>query len=149
MLVKIRPGWEEIRSYLTPTGDQRSFDIYVHTIADHDLTMEMWRLLDPEFELVAASQLHRQVICLKANSRKSLQDIFHYRQCHPKMALVIDNMLDVWDEKDQSRVHVVPTFSPYSAPREEVERDCFIPLFLPVLSFNLFYGLSTPTIMLF
>ncbi|GJY35039.1 RNA polymerase II C-terminal domain phosphatase-like protein 1, partial [Tanacetum coccineum] len=31
--------------------------------------------------------------------------------CHPKMALVIDDRLKVWDERDQPRVHVVPTFA--------------------------------------
>ncbi|XP_078159971.1 CDPK adapter, putative (DUF1423) isoform X3 [Carex rostrata] len=120
VLVKIRPGWEEIRIYLTPTWDhQRSFDVYACTMAEHELAMEMWRLLDPQFELIASSQLHSQIMCLKANSCRSLQDIFHYRQCHPKMSLVIDNRVDVWDEKDQSRVHVVPTFSPYSTTQEE------------------------------
>jgi RNA polymerase II C-terminal domain phosphatase-like 1/2 len=124
VLVKIRPGWEEIRSYLTPTGDQRLFDLYVCTMAGPDLAVEMWRLLDPKYELITASQIHRQVICLKANSGKSLQNIFHYRQCHPKMALVIDNRLDSWDEKDQPRVHVVSAFSSYAANQEEVEKDC-------------------------
>lgn len=142
MLVKIRPGWEEIRSYLTPTGDhQRSFDVYACTKAEHELTMEMWRLLDPQFELIASSQLHSQIMCLKANSCRSLQDIFHYRQCHPKMSLVIDNRVDVWDEKDQSRVHVVPTFSPYSTTQEEVEKTF---LFLFVCWHCLFFfGVNT------
>lgn len=36
------------------------------------------------------------------------------------MALVIDDRLKVWDEKDQPRVHVVPAFSPYYAPNAEV-----------------------------
>jgi RNA polymerase II C-terminal domain phosphatase-like 1/2 len=36
------------------------------------------------------------------------------------MALVIDDRLKVWDEKDQCRVHVVPAFSPYYAPQAEV-----------------------------
>lgn len=36
------------------------------------------------------------------------------------MALVIDDRLKVWDEKDQSRVHVVPAFTPYYAPQAEV-----------------------------
>ncbi|KAG8082760.1 hypothetical protein GUJ93_ZPchr0014g47118 [Zizania palustris] len=35
------------------------------------------------------------------------------------MALVIDDRLTVWDEKDQCRVHVVPAFSPYYAPQAE------------------------------
>lgn len=40
--------------------------------------------------------------------------------CHPKMALVIDDRLKVWDEKDQPRVHVVPAFAPYYSPQAEV-----------------------------
>ncbi|KAL6991036.1 RNA polymerase II C-terminal domain phosphatase-like 1 [Sarracenia purpurea var. burkii] len=35
------------------------------------------------------------------------------------MALVIDDRLKVWDEKDQPRVHVVPAFAPYYAPQAE------------------------------
>lgn len=37
------------------------------------------------------------------------------------MALVIDDRLKVWDEKDQARVHVVPAFAPYYAPQAEVQ----------------------------
>lgn len=36
------------------------------------------------------------------------------------MALVIDDRLKVWDDKDQPRVHVVPAFAPYYAPQAEV-----------------------------
>lgn len=36
------------------------------------------------------------------------------------MAMVIDDRLKVWDEKDQPRVHVVPAFAPYYAPQAEV-----------------------------
>jgi hypothetical protein len=53
-------------------------------------------------------------------SRKSLFNVFHDGLCHPKMALVIDDRLKVWDEKDQPRVHVVPAFAPYYAPQAEV-----------------------------
>lgn len=52
--------------------------------------------------------------------RKSLFNVFQDGTCHPKMALVIDDRLKVWDEKDQPRVHVVPAFSPYYAPQAEV-----------------------------
>jgi len=53
-------------------------------------------------------------------SRKSLFNVFQDGICHPKMALVIDDRMNVWDEKDQSRVHVVPAFAPYYAPQAEV-----------------------------
>lgn len=52
--------------------------------------------------------------------KKSLFNVFQFANCHPKMALVIDDRLKVWDEKDQPRVHVVPAFAPYYAPQAEV-----------------------------
>lgn len=59
--------------------------------------------------------------------KKSLLNVFHDGSCHPGMALVIDDRLKVWDEKDQSRVHVVPAFTPYYAPQAEVKfMLCFI-----------------------
>jgi hypothetical protein len=36
------------------------------------------------------------------------------------MAMVIDDRLNVWDDKDQHRVHVVPAYTPYYAPQAEV-----------------------------
>lgn len=36
------------------------------------------------------------------------------------MAMVIDDRLKVWEDKDQPRVHVVPAFTPYYAPQAEV-----------------------------
>jgi RNA polymerase II C-terminal domain phosphatase-like 1/2 len=36
------------------------------------------------------------------------------------MAMVIDDRLQVWDDKDQPRVHVVPAYTPYYAPQAEV-----------------------------
>lgn len=47
-------------------------------------------------------------------------NVFQDGLCHPRMALVIDDRLKVWDEKDQPRVHVVPAFAPYYAPQAEV-----------------------------
>ncbi|KAJ6835788.1 RNA polymerase II C-terminal domain phosphatase-like 2 isoform X1 [Iris pallida] len=36
------------------------------------------------------------------------------------MAMVIDDRLQVWDDKDQPQVHVVPAFTPYYAPQAEM-----------------------------
>lgn len=74
------------------------------------------------------SQCHSSVLsCIAASPclhlagfRKSLAHVFQDGICHPKMAMVIDDRLEVWDEKDQPRVHVVPAFSPYYAPQAEV-----------------------------
>lgn len=59
-------------------------------------------------------------IVLKIGSRKSLLNVFQNGSCHPKMAMVIDDRLKVWEDKDQPRVHVVPPFTPYYAPQAEV-----------------------------
>lgn len=53
-------------------------------------------------------------------------NVFQDGICHPKMALVIDDRLKVWDEKDQPRVHVVPAFAPYYAPQAEVCIICIL-----------------------
>lgn len=58
-------------------------------------------------------------------SRKSLSNVFQDGMCHPKMAMVIDDRSKVWEDKDQSRVHVVPAFTPYYAPQAEV-LECII-----------------------
>lgn len=56
-------------------------------------------------------------------ARKSLLNVFQDGNCHPKMAMVIDDRLKVWEDKDQPRVHVVPAFTPYYAPQAEVSRS--------------------------
>ncbi|XP_078166644.1 C-terminal domain phosphatase-like 1 isoform X1 [Carex rostrata] len=118
VLVKLRPGWEELRSYLTARGRKR-FEVYVCTMAERDYALEMWRLLDPDFNLISSSLLLDRIVCVKAGTKKSLQGVFQDGTCHPKMALVIDDRLKVWDENDQCRVHVVPAFAPYYAPQAE------------------------------
>lgn len=119
VFVRLRPAWEDLRSYLTAKGRKR-FEVFVCTLAERDYAREMWRLLDPETHLISSSQLSDRVVCVKSGCRKSLAHVFQDGICHPKMAMVIDDRLDVWDEKDQPRVHVVPAFSPYYAPQAEM-----------------------------
>ncbi|XP_048230752.1 RNA polymerase II C-terminal domain phosphatase-like 1 isoform X2 [Ricinus communis] len=118
VLVRLRPAWEELRSYLTARGRKR-FEVYVCTMAERDYALEMWRLLDPESNLINSKELLDRIVCVKSGLRKSLFNVFQDGICHPKMALVIDDRLKVWDEKDQPRVHVVPAFAPYYAPQAE------------------------------
>ncbi|KAI4312128.1 hypothetical protein MLD38_036976 [Melastoma candidum] len=118
VLVRLRPAWEDLRSYLTARGRKR-FEVYVCTMAERDYALEMWRLLDPESNLISTQELLNRIVCVKSGLRKSLFDVFQDGTCHPKMALVVDDRLKVWDEKDQPRVHVVPAFSPYFAPQAE------------------------------
>ncbi|CAI9758907.1 unnamed protein product [Fraxinus pennsylvanica] len=118
VLVRLRPAWEDLRSYLTAKGRKR-FEVYVCTMAERDYALEMWRLLDPEARLISSKQLLDRVVCVKSGARKSLLNVFQGGNCHPKMAMVIDDRLKVWEEKDQPRVHVVPAFTPYFSPQAE------------------------------
>ena len=43
-------------------------------------------------------------------SKKSLINVFQDGVCHSKMAMVINDRLKAWEDKDQPRVHVVLTF---------------------------------------
>ncbi|XP_022742342.1 RNA polymerase II C-terminal domain phosphatase-like 2 isoform X3 [Durio zibethinus] len=118
VLVRLRPAWEELRSYLTAKGRKR-FEVYVCTMAERDYALEMWRLLDPEAHLIGSKQLLDRVVCVKSGSRKSLLNVFRDGKCHPQMAMVIDDRSKVWEDKDQPRIHVVPPFAPYYAPQAE------------------------------
>ncbi|GJN26951.1 hypothetical protein PR202_gb14920 [Eleusine coracana subsp. coracana] len=118
VLVRLRPAWDDLRSYLIARGRKR-FEVYVCTMAERDYALEMWRLLDPDSRLINSVQLLDRLVCVKSGSRKSLLNVFSDGSCHPGMALVIDDRLKVWDEKDQRRVHVVPAFAPYYAPQAE------------------------------
>ncbi|KAL6614139.1 hypothetical protein ACP70R_036409 [Stipagrostis hirtigluma subsp. patula] len=125
VFVKLRPAWEDLRNYLTAKGRKR-FEVYVCTMAERDYALEMWRLLDPEGNLISSQQLSERVVCVKSGSKKSLLNVFRDRGCHPKMAMVIDDRLQVWDDKDQHRVHVVPAYAPYYAPQAEMA--CAVPV---------------------
>ncbi|KAK1412415.1 hypothetical protein QVD17_33654 [Tagetes erecta] len=118
VLVRLRPAWEDLRSYLIAKGRKR-FEVYVCTMAERDYALEMWRLLDPGTHLICPKQLLNRVVCVKSGARKSLLNVFQDRNCHPRMAMVIDDRLKVWEDKDQPRVHVVPAFTPYYAPQAE------------------------------
>ncbi|CAH8269724.1 unnamed protein product [Arabidopsis lyrata] len=118
VLVKLRPAWEELRSYLTAKTRKR-FEVYVCTMAERDYALEMWRLLDPEAHLISLKELRDRIVCVKPDAKKSLLSVFNGGICHPKMAMVIDDRIKVWEDKDQPRVHVVPAYLPYYAPQAE------------------------------
>ncbi|CAN8257414.1 unnamed protein product [Cochlearia groenlandica] len=126
VLVKLRPAWEELRSYLTAKARKR-FEVYVCTMAERDYALEMWRLLDPEAHLISLKELRDRIVCVKSDAKKSLLNVFNGGICHRKMAMVIDDRVKVWEDKDQPRVHVVPAYLPYYAPQAEA------PLLVPIL----------------
>lgn len=72
VLVRLRPAWEDLRSYLTARGRKR-FEVYVCTMAERDYALEMWRLLDPEAHLIATKQLLDRVVCVKSGNKPNHQ----------------------------------------------------------------------------
>lgn len=65
VLVRLRPAWEDLRSYLTARGRKR-FEVYVCTMAERDYALEMWRLLDPESNLINTKELLDRIVCVKS-----------------------------------------------------------------------------------
>ncbi|XP_057790491.1 RNA polymerase II C-terminal domain phosphatase-like 1 [Salvia miltiorrhiza] len=122
VLVRLRPAWEDLKNYLIAKGRKR-FEVFVCTMAEKDYALEMWRLLDPGSNLINPRELLDRIVCVKSGCKKSLFHVFQDGNCHPKMSLVIDDRLKVWDEQDQQRVHVVPAFTPYFAPQAEANNS--------------------------
>ena len=65
VLVRLRPAWEDLRSYLTARGRKR-FEVYVCTMAERDYALEMWRLLDPDSNLINSKELLGRIVCVKS-----------------------------------------------------------------------------------
>lgn len=63
--MRLRPAWEDLRSYLTARGRKR-FEVYVCTMAERDYALEMWRLLDPESNLINTKELLDRIVCVKS-----------------------------------------------------------------------------------
>jgi RNA polymerase II C-terminal domain phosphatase-like 1/2 len=67
VLVRLRPAWEDLRSYLTARGRKR-FEVYVCTMAERDYALEMWRLLDPESNLINSNELLDRIVCVSSGT---------------------------------------------------------------------------------
>lgn len=63
--MRLRPAWEDLRSYLTARGRKR-FEVYVCTMAERDYALEMWRLLDPDSNLINSKELLARIVCVKS-----------------------------------------------------------------------------------
>ena len=66
--MRLRTSWEEFRSYLTAKEQRKRFEVYVCTMADKDYALEMWRLLDPEGNLINANDLLARIVCVKSGT---------------------------------------------------------------------------------
>ncbi|CAK9858155.1 unnamed protein product, partial [Sphagnum jensenii] len=114
VLVRMRPAWDDLRNYLMAKKGRRRFEVFICTMSERDYALEMWRLLDPDARLINSVELNERVNCVKSDAKKSLKQVFPRHFCHPKMAMVIDDRLAVWEKPDQPRVHQVQAFQPYT-----------------------------------
>ena len=46
--------------------------------------------------------------------------MFKKSLCHPNMTMVIDDNMDVWDDKDKRRVYNLPDYDPSVDPEDKV-----------------------------
>ncbi|XP_073359739.1 RNA polymerase II C-terminal domain phosphatase-like 2 [Aegilops tauschii subsp. strangulata] len=118
--VNIRPGWDDLKGYLITASGRQRFKVYVCTMAGRDYALEIWRLLDPEGSLISLREISQRLICVRPDSKKSLERVFRDSLCHPSMAMVLDDRRDVWDERDKRRVFVAPAYKPLVAPEDKV-----------------------------
>ncbi|KAE8774811.1 RNA polymerase II C-terminal domain phosphatase-like 2 [Hordeum vulgare] len=118
--VNIRPGWDDLKRYLITTSGRQRFKVYVCTMAGRAYALEIWRLLDPEGSLISLREISQRLICVRPDSKKSLERVFRDSLCHPSMAMVLDDRRDVWDERDKRRVFAAPAYKPLVAPADKV-----------------------------
>jgi RNA polymerase II C-terminal domain phosphatase-like 1/2 len=75
MIVHTRPGWAELRDYLT--GQDRDGNprcvAFVCTMSERIYAQEMWRLLDPKGRLIPPQHLNNRVVSVHANDKKTIK----------------------------------------------------------------------------
>lgn len=81
VLVRLRPAWEDLRTYLTAKGRKR-FEVFVCTMAERDYALEMWRLLDPGSNLINTRELLARIVCVKSGKATGSLDFNFYISIH-------------------------------------------------------------------
>lgn len=77
--MRLRPAWDDLRGYLIARGRKR-FEVYVCTMAERDYALEMWRLLDPDSNLITSKELLERIVCVKSGERhySFWNNFFHF-----------------------------------------------------------------------
>ncbi|MEW5310209.1 MAG: hypothetical protein WDW38_002026 [Sanguina aurantia] len=119
-LVRVRPGWEELKESLTSKWAHKwGFDVYVCTAASPGWATEVWRLLDPTHAIFPASERARRIVCVPtlANVDTCKYLARSVRVSHlvlfPRdgldmpsfpvpLTVVVDDRLSVWDPEGKS-----------------------------------------------
>ncbi|KAK9842441.1 hypothetical protein WJX81_000354 [Elliptochloris bilobata] len=132
MLLRTRPGWAALRTYLEGLDDQqrpvaarRRFDIYVCTAAEREYALEAWRILDPHARLIPWELRQARIVCVPAGRKKTLAGVLGLAGAPLRppslpcsampLAVIVDDRLDVWEEGAQAQVLRVSPFAPHRA----------------------------------
>ena len=131
MLVRIRPGWADLRAFLV--GDDRTsdappggapavptprprFDVFVCTLSEKAYAREVWRLLDPGARLIAPALRAQRIVATPPERLKTLRDALGgAREASlSRLALIVDDRPAIWEEAAQAQVLAVAPFLPYA-----------------------------------
>eukprot|EP00898_Chlorokybus_atmophyticus_P000234 jgi/Chlat1/1210/Chrsp115S01675 len=116
MLMHVRPFWEVVRRYLAGSQGRRRYDVWVCTLAEHRYAHEVWRLLDPNAELIEIAAQQERV-----SLRNVFKSLDHW--CHPAWTVVLDDRPNLWEEKDHPNIYAAPPYQPYANPDAEVTEE--------------------------
>lgn len=116
VLVKVRPSWQKLKTILSGMGEGgfKRFEVFVCTGGECDYGLEMWRLLDPGFNLITSNELLDRVACIPTTEDKSLSNVLRMSKRNNKIALVIDDHPERWGAIDKQKVYAVSTYAPYN-----------------------------------
>jgi len=115
-LVRVRPGWNDLRAYLL---EKNRFDIYVCTHANREYALEVWRLLDINGAIIPHEQRQSRIISVPRGQNKTLLGVLSGRKSsevtslHSEgsiaagqfpLAVVVDDNKDAWEEASQPHI---------------------------------------------
>eukprot|EP00200_Dunaliella_tertiolecta_P007936 CAMPEP_0202376530 /NCGR_PEP_ID=MMETSP1127-20130417/7007_1 /ASSEMBLY_ACC=CAM_ASM_000462 /TAXON_ID=3047 /ORGANISM="Dunaliella tertiolecta, Strain CCMP1320" /LENGTH=841 /DNA_ID=CAMNT_0048974333 /DNA_START=163 /DNA_END=2685 /DNA_ORIENTATION=- len=138
MLLRVRPGWNELRAFLAGELDRKQrFDVYVCTAAERQYALEVWRLLDINGAIIPKEQRQQRIVNVSGGRKKtllhslgvlssraankaiSLQGEESTASKQLPLAVVVDDRTEVWE--DASQPHILQVL-PWMFYRDEAAR---------------------------
>ncbi|CAD7703580.1 unnamed protein product [Ostreobium quekettii] len=138
MVIRIRPGWENLRAYLSGQMENKrqKWKVFVCTAAEREYAHEAWRLLDTAGDLIPAAERPSRIF--SGARKKSLMHTLKLGPFSPEplpahcvsgmniaplvegvsempLALIIDDRLDVWDRRNRSQIVQVTPYLHYKS----------------------------------
>lgn len=132
MLIRTRPGWEELKAAILgvlPSRHQQvhpqrpKFDVFVCTTAERQYAEEVWRLLDPTHQIAP-----RRIVCVDRAGGLGVQQktlaaaldigVGGGPGVPMSLALIADDRQDVWEADARGQVLFVEPFVPWSRAKD-------------------------------